>query len=170
MKLPNSIALQLFAICLFSGYATAQELREPGGDPLGAQLAQFTPDEYAWRLFLYMSHPARSGVAGVADPTKRLGQDSALPIVWETWALESGSLQNDAVPHSEVYKVDGSRPSPWDNLDRRQRTLLLDRNLERLTVLSNTTRPTARFDIKSPDNQEVRANRAMFEFIIEKKM
>jgi hypothetical protein len=60
------------------------------------------------------------------------------------------------------------KPVSWDKLDRSQCNLILDQNLERLAVLTDTTRPTQRFDIKSPDNQEVRANRTMFEFIVSK--
>jgi hypothetical protein len=86
----------------------AQSITEPGGDAISSQMAQFNPDEFAWQLFLYMNHPAKSGVAGVADPAKHFGDDVQLPVVWETWALESGS-NGDADSHSEVYKADGSK-------------------------------------------------------------
>ena len=152
---------------LAGGVAFAQPLAEPGGDAIAAQMAQFQPDEYAWRLFLFMNHPAKQGTPGVADDTKKLGDD-ATAVVWETWALESGSRRNDAVSHSEVYKADGAKPEPWDKLPRSTRTLTLDVNLERENVLRRTTRLSPRFDIQSPDNQEVRANQAMFEFIVTK--
>lgn len=150
---------------LLAAPALGQQPAEPGGDATAAQMAEFQPNEYAWRLFLFMNHPAKPGVAGVADGTKKLGEDAAA-VVWETWALESGSRRNDAVSHSEVYKADGSKPLPWDKLPRSTRTLQLDRSLERLLVLSNSSRIAPRFDIQSPDNQEVRSNQAMFEFIV----
>jgi hypothetical protein len=149
--------------------ASAQQLVEPGGDALSTQMAEFQPDEFAWKLFLFMNHPAKPNVAGVADPAKRFGADQST-VVWETWALESGSLSNDAVSHSEVYKSDGSKPVDWDNLPRSMRTLVLEKNIERLLVLRSTSRPVARFDVRSPDNQEVRTNKAMLEFIVSKGM
>jgi hypothetical protein len=166
LNLTQYLAITAICICV-TERALAQQLPEPGGDAISAQMAEFHPDEFAWTLFLFMNHPAKQGVAGIADPMKNIGGDEGT-VVWETWALESGSRQNDAVSHSEVYKSDGSKPQDWDTLPRSTRTLELDQNLERLLVLGGTSRPTAKFDLKSPDNQEVRANKAMFEFIVAK--
>jgi hypothetical protein len=124
-----------------------------------------TPDEYAWRLFEYMNRPALSGVAGVADPSRKFGDIAGqVPMVWETWALASGRAA------SEVYHPDGSTPVGWNQLDRSSRALILDTNLEREVVLKTTKGPAAQFVPTFPDDQEVRMNRATFEFITSHQM
>src|SRR6516164_10717090 len=66
-----------------------ESVGEPGGTDEAAGTAANQPDEYAWRLFLFINRQAKAGCAGVADPekptVKEYGPDKA--VVWETWAL-----------------------------------------------------------------------------------
>lgn len=109
--------------------AQAQELAEPGGTPADTLEALTNPDEYAWRLFLYVNHQAKPGVAGVADATKTgVGDyDPDTNTVWESWALASGlDLARDAATGaivvagnvSEVFKQPATEPVAWDALPR----------------------------------------------------
>src|ERR1700709_2435744 len=70
------------------GYAQAPE---PGGTAESAQMTVQNPDEYAWRLFLFINRQAKLGIAGVADPDKPTVKDydENKDVVWETWALAS---------------------------------------------------------------------------------
>ncbi|PDT64853.1 hypothetical protein CO683_35535 [Bradyrhizobium ottawaense] len=143
----------------------AAPLVEPGATTDSTALALSNPAEYAWRLFLYLNHQAKSGPAGIADDNKTFGNlDAGASTVWETWAMASGG---DA---SEVYRPAGARPVNWDELQRGERRLVLDRNLERLSVLTSSRRLKPTFFPTSPLDQEVRQNRPMFEFIVAKEM
>jgi hypothetical protein len=78
---------------------------EPGASAEATALALSNPAEYAWRLFLYLNHQAKPGMAGVADENKKFGNlEPGASTVWETWAMASGQ---DA---SEVYRTAGARP------------------------------------------------------------
>src|SRR2546423_1295494 len=71
-------------------------LSEPGGRPEDAYLALNDPDEYAWRLFFFLNHPAKLGTAGIPDASKKFGElDPDGSLVWETWALVSGDEQSE---------------------------------------------------------------------------
>ena len=115
-------------------------VKEPGGSPDDAYMAQFDPDEYAWQLFFYLNRPAIAGVAGEADPQRHFGEicgvkdprrhfgevcpDTA--FVWETWALASSD-------QSEVFTSAGDPPPhDWQHLVRQSvsRRLKLTPNLE----------------------------------------
>ena len=158
MKL-RSLVLGL-SFLIGGGVAYADQAPDFGGDAKGALLALSNPDEYAWQVFMSIARPALPGMAGVADIDKKFGESPESPMVWETWALESGNER------SEVYKPDGSTPMSWDKLDRKQRNLVLDQNLEAQAVLSKSTLIRPKFDAGAPVSQEVRANRSMFETIV----
>jgi hypothetical protein len=149
---------------------------EPGGTAEAAGLAVQDPDEYAWRLFLFLSRQARPGYAGVADP-KKAGvkeYDDDKDVVWETWALAS----SDALPGgSEVFLAKGAKPVAWDKLDRaRGAAKKLDHNFtahgERLLTLdagalrSGNIKPF--FALSEPEGAEVRVNRPTFDTIRDK--
>jgi hypothetical protein len=162
------MTVRFLAVCALmatmSGVANAQNVREPGGIPEDQVLALTTPDEFAWQLFFFMNRPAKPGTAGVADETARFGDTAGgRPMVWETWALASGDDQ------SEVYKPDGSKPVEWTQLDRSTRRLILSPNREKqaVTADSRIAAPpgASAFFPVSPDDQEVRSNRATFDFI-----
>lgn len=160
MKRSIFLALGISVFCASTAYAQV----EPGGDAPSTLLATVNPDEYAWQLFFYMSRPALAASAGVADGNKQFGDATDMPVVWETWALESGGTA------SEVYKPDGSNPGTWEHLPRSNRQLILDANREREAVLSSSSLLRPRFDALAPASQEVRANKAMFDFIVSKGM
>ncbi|MER9214952.1 hypothetical protein NKI54_23250 [Mesorhizobium sp. M0663] len=150
----------LIACSILAAAPCAAAEVEFGGDATASLLALTNPDEYAWQVFFSVSRPAELGTAGVADSSKKFGDAPDLPLVWETWALESGG------DHSEVYKTDGSRPPAWEKLPRESHEIVLDENLERKMVLSSSKIVKPKFDPLSPVSQEVRANRIMYEKIV----
>jgi hypothetical protein len=93
-----------------------QAFNEPGGDPASAAKALSTPDEFAWSLFEFLCLQAAPGPAGVAAGRPITSYDDDMPVVFETWALASGTGANQA--GSEVFKPDGSDPGPWTALPR----------------------------------------------------
>jgi hypothetical protein len=105
--------------------ASAQRI-EPGGSSGDVNLAINKPHEYAWRLFLFLSQQAKSGAAGVPDPTKRSLREynPDRDVVWETWAIATGGLflQPGEQNTSEVYKDKGIKPVPWAMLRKKTTT------------------------------------------------
>jgi hypothetical protein len=148
---------------------------EPGGTTESAGLAVGQPDEYAWRLFLFINRQALPGCAGVADPAKPSVKDydDDTDVVWESWALASSDAQPDG---SEVFLAAGAKPQPWDKLDRGRRAATkkkLDINLlvadHRLLTLGPAgLRSAKRVEelLRSLVGEvEVRFNRATFDTI-----
>jgi hypothetical protein len=115
-----AMRLVAIAVLLLSGSVQAAEL--PGGREEDAALARANPDEYAWTLFLALSRQARPDARGEADPLHpdATTYDDDRPVVWETWALNSGGRMPDA-PHlksaaSETFPPGGVVPKPWEAL------------------------------------------------------
>jgi hypothetical protein len=97
------------AICLTSSALGQNQNPPPWAasgwqEPQDTTMALMSPDEYAWRLFVALNWPARSG-ARDADQTKKLGDQGR--VVWESWKLASGKER------SEVYRPDGAEPTDW---------------------------------------------------------
>jgi hypothetical protein len=130
--------------------AVAIAVAEPGGEPADVALATTDPDEYAWRLFLFLNRQALPGAAGVADPSRNVRQYGPdTPVVWETWALVSGDGQTQ--DGSEVLRPGGADPVAW-------------------TALSRAFWPAKRLSVrladpKGPASLEVRINQASYDFI-----
>ncbi len=104
------------------GHAKADHI---GGHPSDVDNAVNQPEEYAWMLFKELNQQALPGVAGEPDPRKPFpNSDEDQPVVWETWARESGgrngvnSLNTPAKNESEVYLNNGARPCAWSELKR----------------------------------------------------
>jgi hypothetical protein len=161
----------IMVVCsIFLSTAYAQSLTEPGGSNEDSGRALRNPDEYAWQLFLHLNRPARIGVAGQADPGKKFG-DTSGPLVWETWALSSG----DHAGLSETYPKDGAKPIAWEQLPRSSvRKLILEPNRKRIAVQQelqrNSSAAVAKFFPPLPDEQEVRANKSTYDFIVKNEM
>jgi hypothetical protein len=154
-----------YVACSSSSSVCAASIVEPGGTTDATALALSNPSEYAWRLFLFLNHQAKPGAAGVADENKTFDNlDPGASPVWETWAMASGQ---DA---SEVYRPGGAHPANWDDLPRGERRLVLDKNLERLSMLTSSRRLKPLFFPSAPLEQEVRQNRSTFEFVVSKEM
>src|SRR5215218_2281583 len=103
----------------------------PGGRTQDIEMAQKTPDEYAWRLFLAINRQALFGKRGLPDPNRptiREYEDDK-PVIWETWALTSGGRNGKhRLPPkntSEVFLDRGATPPPWDQLDRDEKSFEL---------------------------------------------
>lgn len=103
----------------------------PGGRAEDIHLAKTNPDEYAWRLFLAINRQALAGKRGLPDPNRptiRQYEDDK-PVIWETWALASGGRNGKrrlpARNTSEVFRDNGQRPFPWDQLSTDQKSFEL---------------------------------------------
>jgi hypothetical protein len=98
-------------VCFLSGAVHAQSANPPNWaasgwkEPQDTAMAVLSPDEYAWRLFVALDWPARSGERE-ADSTKKLGESGR--VVWESWKLVSGGPAK-----SEVYRTNGADPTDW---------------------------------------------------------
>jgi hypothetical protein len=146
---------------------------EPGGTTEAAGQAVSQPDEYAWRLFLFLNRQARAGCAGVADPAKKTVKDYApdTDVVWETWALGSSGT-------SEVFPASGGKPVVWNDLVRGRtappsrldvNVLLVSQRLQALDPAALRTDKPLKEVLSLPDGGvEVRMNRATFETIRDK--
>jgi hypothetical protein len=166
--------------------ATAQEaIVEPGGDQQSAADAANKSDEFAWRLFEFVTRQAVPGTAGVPDPSKALGTyDPDTPTVFETWGLASGDGRSQA--GAEVFKEDGSEPVNWAALPRgapqvkvfsanlKQEAVAKERLLEqiqrspegRTNSFESNLDLSARIGPLNPDADfEVRLNEAAYDFV-----
>ncbi|NVN84572.1 MAG: hypothetical protein HXX15_00665 [Rhodopseudomonas sp.] len=122
-------------------------------------MALLSPDEYAWRLFVALNWPARSG-SREPDPSKKLGD--AGRVVWESWKLVSGGPAK-----SEVYRTGGADPTDWDSpldayCDATARDIApLQNLLVRRRDISILFEP----GVAQPGTDEVRMNLDTFTFI-----
>jgi hypothetical protein len=146
-----------------------EALEEPGGTIKAAGMAATEPDEYAWRLFLFINRQAKAECAGVADPKKKTirDYDPDTDVVWESWALASSAA-------SEVFLANAAKPVAWDRLRHPQRpppAAKLDVNvlLARQRLLSldvpalRSEQPLRKLLDLLPEEVEVRMNRATFD-------
>jgi hypothetical protein len=147
---------------------------EPGGTAEAARLAAQEPDEYAWRLFLFINRQALPGLAGLADPRKSSlrDYDDDKDVVWESWALASADGKAGG---SEVFLAKGAKPVPWHSLDRTSGAAkMLDRTFtvggDRFPGLpmgkpgSGKPLPPL-FTAGDPNSDEIRMNRSAYETI-----
>jgi len=79
-------------------------------DPDLEEIAAF--DDYSWRAFVALNWPAKPGVRGVPDETKRIGDpsDADSKGVWETWKADYEILGPDGIEPTEWSSFDGSIP------------------------------------------------------------
>jgi hypothetical protein len=150
---------------------------EPGGSPADAKMAEGSPDQYAWELFAYLVRQAKPDIAGVADPAMLpFHEQDDTDGVWETWALAS-SVSPDAIDNkSEVFHYDGSRPAPWNQLNRSHGAQkFLSPGLTAIPA-SGQAGFAARVLIRQippdPDggNQEIRINHPSFDTIVNRHL
>lgn len=62
-------------------------------------------DDFAWRMFLALAWPARSGERGVPDRSRTLGDGSTV-VVWDTWKVDH-----------ELFQPLGREPTEWSSLE-----------------------------------------------------
>jgi hypothetical protein len=168
----------LFQI-LLSSSAFAADV-EPGGTANDALLALTNPDEYAWKLFLFINQQAKNGSAGLPDPGKPdlKSYDPDRDVVWETWALATGGLPRFLSPgesnRSEVFLDKGRKPVEWENLPRGGPSeKILDSNLtaalptevEVLSGRAGGVTPLVDPAVVFPREFEVRMNHSSFQTI-----
>lgn len=152
--------------------------REPGGTAGAVQEALTYPDKYAWELFGFLNRQASPGVPGAPDPLQPTIRDYEpdKAVVWETWALISGTEQNV----SEVFKNRATLPAEWEDLPREREpgkrlfgTLKSERTLDELIVelrsaqgLADITHALWTFFLPTlPGSAELRMNRSAYETV-----
>jgi hypothetical protein len=183
MSKPRHVRLSLaILVCMTLAVcrAEAQPATEPGGSAADTASAIQNPDEYAWKLFLYLNRQALAGKAGVPDPSKPdlRSFDPDKDVVWETWALATGGLPQFLAPgernRSEVYLDKGAKPVAWEDLPRGTATAkVFDANLTAFTrsvrsrLSANTGDPRLLIEpaVFFPKEFEVRMNKSTFDTI-----
>ena len=146
----------------------------PGGRDEDAALARANPDEYAWTLFLALSRQAAADRRGTADPAHpdATTYDADRPVVWETWALNSGGRMPDA-PHlrsaaSETFPPGGVVPKPWSELAQAEPE---GKSIEPI-LFSEIIDPkgSAHNTHGEHDGNEVRVNQAGYVYIVDEQL
>jgi hypothetical protein len=130
LKITKLVVILTCSVFFISNHALANSAAdsligtvEPGGNSIDVDMAINEPHEYAWKLFFYLNRQAKSGTAGMPDPSKNglKEYDDNLPVVWETWANATGSLflGPNEPNRSEVFLEKGAKPSKWAELPRK---------------------------------------------------
>jgi hypothetical protein len=103
LRILSLVACTVFPVSVYAQTCTGQAaFKWPDAcvEPVDKAMAEKSPDEYAWRLFVALNWPA--DVANrKADSTKKFGSEG--PATWETWRLA----------YKEVYLPDGRDPGDW---------------------------------------------------------
>ena len=65
-------------------------------------------DDYSWRAFIGINWPAKSGIRGVPDEAKKIGDisDPGIKVVWGTWKADY-----------ELFQPEGMEPTEWSCFD-----------------------------------------------------
>ncbi|MBV8140656.1 MAG: hypothetical protein JOZ60_01255 [Verrucomicrobia bacterium] len=81
-------------------------------DPDADELAAF--DDYSWRAFIAIDWPAKLGIRGVPDETKKIGDfsDPGGKVVWGTWKADYDLFQPEGTEPTEWFSFDGFTPCP----------------------------------------------------------
>ena len=77
-------------------------------DPDANEIAVF--DDYSWRAFIALNWPAKPGIRGVPDESKKIGDSSgpAAKVVWETWKMDGELFQPEGLQSPHGSSLDGS--------------------------------------------------------------
>ena len=68
-------------------------------------------DDYSWRAFIALNWPAKPGICGVPDETKKIGDFSGpgAKVIWETWKMDGELFQPEGLESPHGSFLDGSR-------------------------------------------------------------
>ena len=159
------LAAMCVSLAMVAGAARAEEATAPANwkekpwlEPQDTAMATFTPDEYAWRLFLALNWPARAAGCG-PDTAKKIGD--AGPAVWERWAIKT-----------DVFLAGGAKPKSWGELcgaAEVAKTLAPSAQLALARQL-RAGAPNLEFappggEASTGNDEEVRLNEAAFNFV-----
>jgi hypothetical protein len=94
-------------------------------DPDLNEIAVF--DDYSWRAFIALNWPAKTGVRGVPDELKKIGDasDPGAKVVWGTWKADYELSEREGSPPTEWSSFDGFTPSPELPFEGSGRTMVL---------------------------------------------
>jgi hypothetical protein len=69
-------------------------------------------DDYSWRAFIAISWPAKTGMRGVPDETKKIGDfaDPGTRVVWETWRADYELVRPEEIEPREWSSFDSVTP------------------------------------------------------------
>ncbi len=166
--------LRLFAALLvvYLIASTAGALaQDPWKDPQDSAAAINDSDRYAWRLFIALNWPA-DVKQKQADPSKKFGDPTTGPVVWETWR----NARNQAP--DTVFPMDGSDPGPWlakETSPEKPASAFDDNALQQLIrqrVVQKSNKPLQGFDepMARARRNETRLNQAAYEFVRAQKL
>lgn len=79
-------------------------------DPDANEIAVF--DDFSWRAFIAISWPAKPGICGLPDETKKIGDfsDPGTQVVWGTWKADYELFQPEGLAPVERSSFDGLTP------------------------------------------------------------
>jgi hypothetical protein len=152
--------LRFVASIIFAGIdatpSIAVDWQSPWIEPQDTTSAIYSPDEYAWRVFVALNWPATLETRQ-SDPAKKLGADG--PVTWETW-----------MNARDVFLRDGSDPGPWFEMASVASTRgakEFDEHPLQQTIRSSPEL-VPKFDIGAAVNKrnETRLNRQTYEFVL----
>jgi hypothetical protein len=155
MKDIRSAAVFLL-VCTFATPAISVDWQSPWTEPQDTRSAIYSPEEYAWRLFVAFNWPANLETRE-SDPAKKLGADG--PVTWETWKNAR-----------EVFLPDGRDPGPWVEGTRVAATRGANEfdNHPLQQTLRRSPELGAMFDAGAAANKrnETRLNKQTYEFVL----
>jgi hypothetical protein len=157
------------------GNAPPTWTKTPWVEPQDTARATFSPDEYAWQLFVSLNWPASDSACG-PDPSKTLG--AAGPRTWEQWASKrSIFLNGGATPQmwDQLCPVESAGKTLAPNSEREAvRTQLREKMQSGLGgVFAEQSARIKIFidppqgDVSNANDEEVRMNRPAFDFVRE---
>lgn len=145
-------AFVLATLCFLALEAEAEP--QPWLPPSDTTLALRDPDHFAWLTFIAINWPADLG-RKAADPALPLG--SPVPVVWESWRLAS-----------DIYRPNAERPANWDESGE-VKHITDDDDVPLQRKLLTQTQPVPPGDA-GHQHDEVRYNRAAFEYVMDNKL
>ena len=140
---------------IFSAASNAGTARYPAADASQTSAVNF-PDQFAWETFVAINQSAKNGTNDA---------------VWETWALQR-----------DIF-ADPNKKPVWPGVEHQPKVfspsiklqILLQQRLERrskqlqlfrMDEKNNSSKPLVQFIAPNPLSEEVRMNRANFDFIV----
>ncbi len=149
------VVFSLLTGLVLAGSALPAIAADPWVIPTDAALAARDPDRFAWSLFVALTWPADQ--ASRMPASDRPYGDPG-PVMFETWA------QSD-----QVFLAKGAEPPTWDEIDWSGSRTLNSRSVPRqITMFRDVS--SVKSGSVSDEQEEVRLNRATFDYIRENSL
>lgn len=163
----NSYKKALLLVCILITTSFSAAAEALWKEPQSTEEALYTPDLYAWKLFVALNWPADM-VNRKSDPNRKFGENDF--TVWESWKLSSG-------PNDEVFLAKGADPGEWITGSKIERGNKL-KSFEHLPLQQMILRSKSDFHLKfdppsmgsSGKGNENHLNKEAYEFIRENEL